>query len=142
MLFSDNRDQLRQMWLDAWSAHKQNKPMIPLQIELVAIIEKHPEYIPVLESDETALQREYLPEMGETNPFLHMAMHQGIHEQLSSNRPQGIKVLYKKLCEKYGDPHNAEHQMIECLAESIWEAQRHGHAPDEQRYLQRLKGLL
>ena len=45
-------------------------------------------------------------------------------------------VIYKKLCTKYADPHEAEHQMIECLAESIWEAQRHGHAVAQRESLQ------
>jgi hypothetical protein len=31
--------------------------------------------------------------------------------------------------------------MIEVLAETLWEAQRAGRAPDEQRYLERLRGL-
>jgi hypothetical protein len=31
--------------------------------------------------------------------------------------------------------------MIEVLAEALWEAQRAGAAPDEQRYLERLRLL-
>ena len=113
-----------------------------MQQELVNIIKLHPEYIAVLEEGESALGKEYLPEMGETNPFLHMSMHQGIHEQLSSGRPKGIRKVYKALCTKFNDPHEAEHQMIECLAEAIWQAQRSGIPPDEQRYLKQLKRLL
>lgn len=142
MLFGNNRDQLRQMWMDAWSTYKEGKQLIPLQQELVNIIKLHPEYIEILESAEEALGKEYLPEMGETNPFLHMSMHQGIHEQLSSNRPAGIREIYDSLVQKYENPHEVEHRMIDCLAESIWEAQRYGQPPDEQKYLAWLKELL
>ncbi|MBT8449522.1 MAG: DUF1841 family protein [Gammaproteobacteria bacterium] len=142
MLFGSDRNQLRQMWIDAWQADKAGHTLIPLHQELVNIIKLHPEYIAVLEDGEAAIGKEYLPEMGETNPFLHMSMHQGIHEQLSSGRPKGIRKVYKALCTKFKDPHEVEHQMIECLAEAIWQAQRSGTPPDETRYLKQLKRLL
>jgi len=142
MLFGNDRKQLRQMWIDAWMAEKQGHTLIPLHQELVNIIKLHPEYIDFIEQGEAALEKDYLPEFGETNPFLHMSMHQGIHEQLSSGRPKGIRKVYQLLCQKFKDPHETEHQMIECLAESIWEAQRSGTPPDEQKYLKRLKKLL
>ena len=31
--------------------------------------------------------------------------------------------------------------MIECLAETLWEAQSSNRAPDEQKYLERLRNL-
>jgi len=31
--------------------------------------------------------------------------------------------------------HAAEHAMIECLGEALWQAQRSGRAPDEAAYL-------
>jgi hypothetical protein len=32
--------------------------------------------------------------------------------------------------------------MIDCLAEILWQSQRDNSAPDEQRYLERLRQLL
>ena len=32
-------------------------------------------------------------------------------------------------------------QLLEALAEQLWEAQRAGKAPDENAYLERLRGL-
>ncbi len=36
---------------------------------------------------------------------------------------------------------NAEHEMIECLAGTLWEAQRDGTPPDEAVYLECLRRL-
>ena len=90
---------------------------------------------------ERALGREYLPEMGQSNPFLHMGMHIAIQEQLGSNRPAGILDVYQQLCQRTGDSHAVEHAMMECLGETLWEAQRAGRDPDERLYLQRLRHL-
>jgi hypothetical protein len=37
--------------------------------------------------------------------------------------------------------HAAEHRMLEVLAETLWEAQRSGLAPQDQGYLERLRRL-
>jgi hypothetical protein len=90
---------------------------------------------------EARLARDYTPEEGETNPFLHMGLHLGIREQIATNRPQGIAQIFNNLARQLGDPHAAEHQMIDCLAETLWEAQSRTTAPDEQQYLERLRRL-
>jgi hypothetical protein len=41
-----------------------------------------------------------------------------------------------------GDAHAVEHAMIECLAETLWEAQSSNCAPDEQKYIERLRRLV
>ncbi len=88
-----------------------------------------------------ALETDYLPEGGQANPYLHMGLHLGLREQLSTDRPAGIRDLYRRILARVGDAHAAEHRMIECLAETLWEAQA-GHAPpDEARYLERLRQL-
>lgn len=84
---------------------------------------------------------DYTPEMGQTNPFLHMGMHIAIQEQLGSNRPDGIRDVYRQICRRSGDAHAAEHLMMECLGETLWEAQRTGMEPDERVYLERLRRL-
>ena len=45
------------------------------------------------------------------------------------------------LCQRISDAHTAEHAMMECLGEMLWEAQRDGCEPDEQIYLERLRKL-
>lgn len=142
MIFGQDRDQLRQIWFDAWNNHQSGKLLIPLHQELIKIIQLHPEYQVIFKQQEQYLGKEYLPEFGETNPFLHMSMHQGIHEQLSSGRPKGIRKVYEKLCQQTGDPHEAEHAMMESFAETLWQAQKTATMPDENAYLKRIKKLL
>ena len=142
MIYGQDRDQLRRIWFDAWQNHLDGKPLIPLHLELVRIIQLHPEYDIMFDNPEQYLGKEYLPEFGETNPFLHMSMHQGIHEQLSSGRPNGINDIYEKLCHQFGDAHETEHAMMEGFAETLWQAQRSGTMPDENAYLKRIKNML
>lgn len=116
--------------------------MEPLEQVVADIVARHPEYHGVLENEEASLQRDYSPEQGETNPFLHMAMHIAIHEQLSTARPAGITDIYQSLTIQFGDQHAAEHQMMECLGEMIWQAQRDNRLPSEEDYLACLRRLL
>ena len=134
-MFGNNRDQLRQMWADAWQKFMQQQPLQPLEQQLVEVIKLHPEYHALL----THTQADYLPELGQSNPFLHMGMHMALHEQISTNRPAGIRECYQKLKQQLGDEHEAAHSMMECLAEALWQSQRNLTAPDETAYLQCLK---
>jgi len=141
-VFADqNREQLRRMYLDAWRKYTANQPLEPLQSQLAAVIAEHPEYIPLLESGPQALAADYTPEGGRENPFLHMGLHLAIREQVATNRPPGIAQIHQSLSRRLGDPHAAEHAMLEALAETLWESQCSGQAPDEQRYLERLRIL-
>ncbi len=141
MLFGQNRDQLRQFYFDAWQKHQQKRELTPLEKIIADIIALHPEYHAMLANPAQAKQQEFTPEMGQSNPFLHMGMHIAIHEQLSTNRPFGIQDVYRRLLAIHQDAHHAEHLMMDCLGEAIWHAQRNGSAPDEQQYLENLKKL-
>jgi len=123
------------MYLDAWQKHQSNALMQPLEAMIAQIIAMHPEYHALLEKDVDALDKDFLPELGESNPFMHMGMHIAIREQLDTNRPTGITTAHKKLLLRLQDPHEVEHQMMECLGHSLWEAQRNNTAPDEGQYL-------
>jgi hypothetical protein len=137
-MFGDDRDGLRRYYCAVWDKANAGQPLEPLERLIAEVVRQHPEYQPVLADPETALGREYTPEMGQVNPFLHMGMHIAIHEQLGSNRPAGILDVYQQLCRRVGDSHTVEHQMMECLGEALWEAQRGGREPDERAYLERL----
>jgi hypothetical protein len=141
-MFSNDRNQMRQVFLQAWKKHNKNQDLEPLEELIVSILGQHPEYQPLLENEDKVLARDYLPESGETNPFLHMGMHIAIHEQLSTDRPTGIAGLFQQLVMQAGDPHMAEHQVMDCLGEMLWRAQRDGRIPDEQGYLDCLRNLL
>ena len=141
-MFSNDRNQMRQVFLQSWKKHNEKQPLEPLEELVVGILNQHPEYQSLLENEDKALSRDYLPESGETNPFLHMGMHIAIHEQLSTDRPAGIAIVFQQLVIQAGDPHVAEHQVMDCLGEMLWRAQRDGRMPDEQAYLNSLRKLL
>jgi hypothetical protein len=136
-----NREQMRRMYLDAWRKFTVRAPLEPLEAQLAAVIAEHPEYVTWLESGEKALTAEFTPEAGRQNPFLHMGLHLAIREQVATDRPAGIAEVHQKLSARLGDPHAAEHAMLEALAEALWDAQRTGRPPDEQAYLERLRTL-
>ena len=71
-----------------------------------------------------------------------MGMHISIQEQLGADHPPGTKLLYQQLLQKYGQAHEVEHQMIECLGYVLWQSQRTGKEPDLQEYQNCLKKLL
>lgn len=139
MLYSNSRTDTRQMFFDVWQKLQTSKPLTALENIVGDIIRLHPEYHALLEQPEHSLDRDWRPEGGETNPFLHMGMHIAIREQLSIDRPPGVKAAYDALLAGTGDPHTAEHEMLECLGEALWLAQREGRLPDEQAYLASLQ---
>lgn len=139
MIFGQDRAELRRMYAEAWRKQCERLPLSPLEAQIAAVVEWHPEYHGDVTNDD--VERDYTPDGGRTNPFLHMGLHLGIREQVATNRPAGIAGIYESLASRIGDPHVAEHQMIECLAETLWEAQSQNDAPDEQKYLERLQRL-
>lgn len=141
-LFSgESRTQMRRRYLEAWRRFSAREALEPLDAQLAAVIAEHPEYIGWLEAGEEALGAEFTPEGGRENPFLHMGLHLAIREQVATDRPAGIAAVHHELARRHGGAHAAEHVMIEILAETLWEAQRSGRAPDEQAYLERLRRL-
>ena len=140
-VFGNDRDSMRQYYCDCWKKEINKEPLEPLEVQIVQIIKEHPEYHTLLAAPERAKSQEYFPERNETNPFLHMSMHLSIREQMSLNRPTGISELLSGFILKFGD-HEAEHEIMDCLAEAIWQSQQDGSTPDEQRYLACLKTKL
>ena len=139
MIFGQDRGELRRMYADAWQKRRDAVPMSPLETQIADVVEMHPEYHgDVMDGD---LDRDYTPDGGRTNPFLHMGLHLGIREQVATDRPAGIAAVYRSVTARCGDAHAAEHELIECLAEALWEAQAANQPPDEARYLERLQRL-
>lgn len=136
------RSSLRRMYLEAWRKHRESLPVEPVEDQIIRVVSLHPEYAQLLESDPAALDREYSPEAGQTNPFLHMGLHLAIREQVATDRPAGIAAVHRSLAARLGDVHEAEHAMIERLGEALWSAQRAGLPPDEAQYLESLRRLL
>lgn len=141
-MFPQDRAQLRKLFFDAWNRHLKKLDVSPMDEIIINIINLHPEYHNMLANEDDFIDKNYLPENDESNPFLHMAMHISIHEQLATQRPKQITNLYEQLLTKFQDPHTVEHQMMECLGQMIWQAQRDNVLPDESLYLDCLQRLV
>ncbi len=136
-----DRASLRRSYLLAWRKRLDGVPMEPLEHQLATVVEQHPEYQAVIEGTADVVERDYTPEGGQSNPFLHMGMHLAIREQVATNRPSGIAAVHAELARALGAAHEAEHRMIECLGEALWTSQRTGLPPDEAAYLDALRRL-
>ncbi|WP_346765447.1 DUF1841 family protein [Thioalkalivibrio sp. XN8] len=140
MLLPNNREELRAFYVEAWRKRRERLPAEPLEVQVADVIEQHPEYHRLLEDDPEALARDWTPEGGESNPFLHMGLHLAVREQAGTDRPAGIAAIYGALVARLGR-HEAEHRIAECLAEALWQAQRNQRAPDDVSYLETLRAL-
>lgn len=141
-MFNPSRDEARRFFFDTWTKHKQGEVLTDLEKMTLAILFEHPEYHAVLDAPERYLEQDWLPEQGETNPFLHLAMHLSIDEQLSIDQPPGVRALVQQLAARHGDLHAAQHDAMDGLGEMIWHAQRHRTAPDPNVYLNILRRKL
>lgn len=139
-MFGTDRNALRKLYCDSWEKFINQQPLTALEQQIISVIKLHPEYHQMIETPDISLQAQFSPEMGTSNPFLHMGMHLGLHEQISTNRPAGIQNLYQQLVLKFGE-HDAEHKMMECLGEAIWTAQRNNTLPDEMAYFECLQEI-
>ena len=100
-----------------------------------SLIAEHPEYHTLLENPEVAVEHEFSPESGQTNPFLHLSLHLAIAEQINIDQPPGIRALYNTLRQRL-DVHKVEHTIMECLAETLWQSQRTQQPLDAHAYLE------
>ncbi len=142
MLFGQNRNQLRKIYFQSWHKFKNNLPIEPMESLIAHLIQQHPEYHDFFNQSEYNEDKDFSPEMGQTNPFLHLGMHISIQEQLGTQRPPELATLYQSLCTKQGDAHAAEHLIIDCLGEMLWTAQRNNQPPNETTYIECVKKLL
>ncbi len=142
-LFNPSRDEVRAFFFNAWAQFKAQNPLSDLEKIAVNVMHMHPEYQAILSAQEAFKQQEYFPELGETNPFLHMSLHLSILEQISINQPIGISGIYEQLKLKHQNEHDVEHQaqhaILDCLGEAIWQAQRNNTALDANYYVQLLQ---
>lgn len=135
-MFNPSRDEVRSFFIDTWRQYAHGEPLSGLEQMALEVIMQHPEYHALLADPERALGMQFTPEGGEMNPFLHLALHLAIEEQLSIDQPRGLRSRYEALVRNRGSAHDARHDLLECLGEAIWHAQQTGTPPDEQAYLE------
>ena len=138
-MFNPSRDEVRQFFCGAWRKHRQAEILTPLEAMALDWMLQHPEYHDTLEAGDEALARDYTPESGQSNPFLHLSMHLSITEQISIDQPPGIRGAFQLLAQRRGSEHEAHHEIMEALGEMIWNAQRSGLPPDGAAYIDNIK---
>ncbi len=134
-MFAPSRDESGPVLIDAWRKSRAGAPLSDLEQVAAQSIAMHPEYHRMLESPDAYVERDYRPQQGDVNPFLHLSLHLAAAEQLAIDQPPGIVAQYARLCASRGDAHEALHAIVECLGEVIWQAQRTGTPPDAALYL-------
>jgi hypothetical protein len=137
-MFNPSRKQVRRFFCDTWKKHQERLPLVGAEVTAADIAARHPEYHALLADSTGAMDKEWTPEGGQTNPFLHLSLHLAIHEQVSIDQPPGIRAAFEALRARLG-PHDAEHVILECLGETIWRAQRQGGAMDADAYLEAVR---
>ena len=131
-MFDPSREQVRDTFFETWRKYRAGEPLAGIEALALEVILAHPEYHDLLASPDRYRDKDYTDE---SNPFLHMSLHLAFEEQLSIDQPPGIAQRFARLAERFGERHAAMHEAIECLAETMWRAQRDGAPPDALAYL-------
>src|SRR5512145_935970 len=135
-MFAPSQNDVRRFFCATHAKRRDGAPLTPMEALAADWIAEHPEYHAELDDVEAALAAVYDVETGRTNPFLHLAMHLTITEQVAIDQPRGIKQAYELLAARSGSAHEAHHEVMECLGEMIWASQKSGLPPDGERYLE------
>lgn len=139
-MFSTDRHAYRHAFITAWQKSLFAQPLEPVEQQIVEVVRAHPDYQALLNDRERALSQDYLPESGQANPFMHMSLHMALNDQLSIDRPKGIRARYQQVLKRLGDVHQAQHRLMDCLAEQLWLAQQPGaNGLDEPGYMACIK---
>ena len=141
-MFNPSRADVRRFFFATWAKYRSQAPLEGLERTAIEIILLHPEHHALLDDAQRNLDRDFSPEDGAINPFLHMSLHLAIAEQVSIDQPHGIGAAYRELAGRAASEHDALHALVECLGETVWLAQRDRAAPDETAYLECIRRQL
>lgn len=141
-MFSGDRDQIRLFIAGAWRKFGGGQELSALEHLVASVVARHPEYHRNLDSDDAALAAGADAHGDQENPFLHLGLHIALAEQLQADRPAGILRLYRQAVQRFGEPHLAEHRMMDCLGDVLREAHSRNTQPDERSYLACLGRLI
>jgi Domain of unknown function (DUF1841) len=134
-VFNPSREEARRFLIEAWAKYREGVALTDLERIAAGLIAQHPEYHATFEQPERYGDRDYAPEAGDINPFLHLSLHLAVAEQLAIDQPPGIRAQFDRIRAARADEHAALHAVIDCLGEVLWQAQRLRAAPDGALYL-------
>lgn len=134
-MFQPSQHDVRRFFCGVHAKQRSGGVLTPIEAQAATWVQAHPEYDADLADEAAALARDYAVDDGRTNPFLHLAMHLSITEQMGIDQPHGIRQAVELLAARRGSLHEAHHEVMECLGQMLWESQRSGLPPDGQAYL-------
>lgn len=138
-MYAPTREEARRFLIEAWAKQRSGRPLAGVERIVAAVVALHPEYHALLEHASADLDRDFPPEGGAINPYLHLSLHIAVAEQLAVDQPPGIRIEFERLRIAWGNEHAALHAVLECLGEVVWQSQRLGAAPDSNLYLECLR---
>src|SRR5665213_271504 len=133
-MFSPSQADVRHFFCSVYAKAQQRHALEAIEIIASQWIDEHPEYHADLANADSALEKIYDVEGGNSNPFLHLSMHLSISEQCSIDHPHGIRQAVELLSRRRNSVHDAHHEAMECLGRMMWESQRSGRPPDGAAY--------
>ena len=134
-MFAPTRDEARRFMIGAWAKFRAGEPLSDMERVVSSLVAMHPEYHALLENGERSVERDWTPDGGAMNPFLHLSLHLAVAEQLAIDQPPGIRAAFNTLQSRRDDRHEALHAVLECLGEMIWRSQTSRLPPDGEAYL-------
>lgn len=129
---------LRQTFYTAYTKMLGNQQLSPIEMQIAYVIKQYPEYHAFL-SNKKGIEREF-PDQ-DTNPFLIMALHLSVIEQISTNRPTGIAHIFKEAT-KDKPAAVVEKIMAKVLQCMMMDSLTKRAEPDEAEYLKQLRHAL
>jgi hypothetical protein len=140
-VFNPSQADVRRFFCQTYAKHVGKQVLTPLENIAARWLVEHPEYHADLSDEAAAIAREYPPEGGQSNPFLHLSMHLSISEQVQADLPAGLKLAYGQALARIGDPHSTHHAIMEVLGKVLWEAQRQHMQADMDAFVEGVRRL-
>ncbi len=84
--------------------HLDRLPLVGAEVTAADIAQRHPEYHALLADADAAVNKDWVPEGGEMNPFLHLSLHLAIHEQVSIDQPPRYSPGFRAIAGTHGPP--------------------------------------
>ena len=135
-MYNPSQADVRRFFCAVFDKARQGQVLQAIEVIASGWMDEHPEFHADLANLEASLEKAYNPAAPGSNPFLHLSMHLSITEQCSIDQPRGIRQAVELLTARRGDLHLAHHEVMECLAQMIADAQSNGQAPDGATYIE------
>ena len=139
---SYSREQLRLTLTQAWAKHVAHLPLTPLEALITDVVGAHPEYQGICADAQAAVDFEpSAAGEGESVSCTWGCILRSANSCPSiGRRESAICTVNCRL--GLGTEHDADHALMEALAEALWQAQRSGIPPDEKQYLELARNRL